>query len=122
VLRPASSSHTKITKSLQELNDITRFRARVEMRRRRNWKKYLEAGQARWKLQQILHKLRVRPTTKEFYTFRKNQYTYWKEEALRRWKGLERIHRSVLFLDEIINTNFLMERVIYKASLDGSLK
>jgi hypothetical protein len=98
---------------------MTHYRGVLEMTRRRKWKKYIEAGKARWNLQQVQHKLRVCPSTKEFYNYRKKQYRYWKREALHRWKGLEKVHRGVVFLDKKINSNFSMERMIYKESLDG---
>jgi hypothetical protein len=103
----------------KELNEITRYRAALEIIRRHKWKKYIEAGHARMKLQKVIHKLRVRPLTKKFYAHREMQYRFWKDKALERWKRLEKIHRGVLVLDELISTNFGMERIIYKKKLDG---
>lgn len=92
--------------------------------RRRKWKSYIEAGQARWKLQKIVHKLRKedRKSGKLLLGMRTRQYEDWKQEALRRWKKLEKYQIGALVLDELINTNFLMERVIYKSELDARKK
>lgn len=89
------------------------------MTRRRKWKKYITAGEARFKLRRIMQKLRSRTTTsKEFYEFRKKQYRSWKEQALRRWKQLEKTQGGIKVLDDTINANFAMERTIYRKKLD----
>ncbi|XMA15197.1 hypothetical protein WAI453_007988 [Rhynchosporium graminicola] len=100
--------------SFEELNQITRYRAALEKIRRQKWKTYLEAGEARFKLQKILRRLRVRPLTKAFYQYRRKQYGFWKEEALKSWKRLEKTHVGIRILDETIDINVRQEGMIYK--------
>jgi len=107
--------------SFKELHAITRYRGLVEIIRRRKWKQYLKAGEARWKLQKVLRRLKSSPKTKAFYEYRKKQYDLWKDKALRTWKELEKIHRGVLILDETININFRQERMIYDKKLRSSM-
>ncbi|KAE8443678.1 hypothetical protein EG329_001450 [Mollisiaceae sp. DMI_Dod_QoI] len=103
----------------RELNAITRYRVVVGIVHRRRWKEYVKAGEARWKLQQVLRRLRSRPLTKAFYEYRRKQFILWKEKALRTWKKLEKIQRGILILDETININFRQERMIYAKKLRG---
>ncbi|CZT04841.1 uncharacterized protein RAG0_11150 [Rhynchosporium agropyri] len=100
--------------SFEELNQITRYRAALEKIRRQKWKTYLEAGEARFKLQKILRRLRVRPLTRAFYQYRMKQYGFWKEEALKSWKRLEKTHVGIRILDETIDINVRQEGMIYK--------
>lgn len=99
---------------VEELNDITRYRALLEIVHRRKWKKYLKAGEGRWKLQKVL---RRRTLTKAFYKYRKHQYRLWKEKALRTWKKLEKLHQGTTILEDTININFSQERMIYAKEL-----
>jgi hypothetical protein len=112
-----------MSNTFQELNEITRYRSVLEDIRRRKWRKYIEAGEARWKLQQLLHRLRVRSwtMTKRYHEYRKKQFETWKKKALRRWKRLEKTHLGILILDETINLNFRQERMIYEKKLGGRL-
>jgi hypothetical protein len=105
--------------NLQELNEITRYRAALEIIYRRKWRKYIKAGRARWQLQQALHHLKCRPLTKAFYKYRKEQFRYWKAKGLRLWKRLEKTHRGFLILEETININFRQERIIHEKKLGG---
>jgi hypothetical protein len=57
------------------LNEITRYRAALEIIYRRKWREYIKAGKARWQLQQALHHLKCRPLTKPFYKYRKEQFS-----------------------------------------------
>ncbi|KAG4433759.1 hypothetical protein IFR05_010758 [Cadophora sp. M221] len=107
--------------SFKELNEITRYRAALERIRRQKWNAYIEAGEARWKLQKICRRLRTRPLTKAFYQYRNKQYQVWKEKALKAWKRLEKTHLGVSILDETININFRQERIIYEKKLGGRL-
>ncbi|CZR69857.1 uncharacterized protein PAC_19757 [Phialocephala subalpina] len=103
--------------SFKELDAITRYRALIEIVRRRKWKKYLKAGEARWKLQNVVRRLKSRPLSKKFYEFQKKQFDESKEKALRSWKKLEKVHQGTLILDETININFRQERMIYAKKL-----
>ncbi|PVH74681.1 hypothetical protein DL98DRAFT_593884 [Cadophora sp. DSE1049] len=107
--------------SFKELNEITRYRAALEGIRRQKWNTYIQAGEARWKLQKILRRLRVRPLTKAFYEYRNKQYKVWKKKALKSWKRLEKTHLGVSILDQTININFRQERIIYEKKLGGRL-
>ncbi|KAH7333062.1 hypothetical protein BKA65DRAFT_596682 [Rhexocercosporidium sp. MPI-PUGE-AT-0058] len=107
--------------SFKELNEITQYRTALEIIRRQKWTTYIEAGEARWKLQKILRRLRIRPLTKAFYQYRNKQYKVWKEKALKSWKRLEKTHLGVCILDETININFRQERIIYEKKLGGRL-
>ncbi|KAH7382081.1 hypothetical protein BKA64DRAFT_713320 [Cadophora sp. MPI-SDFR-AT-0126] len=107
--------------SFKELNEITRYRAALEKIRRQKWNTYIQAGKARWKLQKILRRLRVRPLTKAFYEYRNKQYKDWNKKALKSWKRLEKTHLGVSILDETININFRQERIIYEKKLGGRL-
>ncbi|KAH6706592.1 hypothetical protein BKA61DRAFT_141061 [Leptodontidium sp. MPI-SDFR-AT-0119] len=107
--------------SFKELNEITRYRAALERIRRQKWNAYIEAGEARWKLQKIRRRLRTRPLTKAFSQYRNKQYQVWKEKALKAWKRLEKTHLGVSILDETININFRQERIIYEKKLGGRL-
>tara|TARA_R110002060_G_scaffold24857_1_gene33847 strand:- start:530 stop:868 length:339 start_codon:yes stop_codon:yes gene_type:complete len=110
-----------IVNKQQELNEITRYRAALERIRRQKWNTYIQAGEARWKLQKILRRLRIRPLTKAFYEYRNKQYKVWKEKALKSWERLEKTHLGVSILDETININFRQERIIYEKNLGGRL-
>ncbi|PMD32292.1 hypothetical protein L207DRAFT_590586 [Hyaloscypha variabilis F] len=101
----------------EELNEITRYRAALEIIYRRKWREYNKAGNARWKLQQVLHHLKRRPLTKPFYKYRKEQFREWKAKALKLWKRLEKTHRGILILDSTININFRQERMIHEKHL-----
>ncbi len=101
----------------QELNEITRYRAALEIIYRRKWRKYIKAGDTRWKLQQALRHLKVRPLTKAFYKYRKEQFRTWKARALKLWKKLEKTHRGILILEETININFRQERILHEKHL-----
>lgn len=105
--------------SYKELNEITRYRAALEIICRRKWREYIKAGDARWKLQQALHHLKCRPLTKPFYKYRKEQFRAWKAKALKLWKRLEKTHRGILILEETININFRQERMIHEKHLMG---
>ncbi|KAE9372908.1 hypothetical protein N431DRAFT_246303 [Stipitochalara longipes BDJ] len=105
--------------SYKELNEITRYRAALEIIYRRKWREYNKAGNARWKLQQVLHHLKRRPLTKPFYKYRKNQFREWKAKALKLWKRLEKTHRGILVLESTININFRQERMIHEKYLKG---
>ncbi|KAL2065929.1 hypothetical protein VTL71DRAFT_3599 [Oculimacula yallundae] len=100
--------------SFKELNEITRYRAALEKIRRQKWKTYLEAGEARWKLQKILRRLRIHPLTKAFCQYRKKQYDVWKDKALKSWKRFEKTHHGISLLDETININVRQEGLIYR--------
>jgi hypothetical protein len=104
---------------MQELNEITRYRAALEIIYRRKWREYIKAGDARWKLQQALHHLKCRPLTKPFYKYRKEQFRAWKAKALKLWRRLEERHRGLLILEETININFRQERMIHEKHLMG---
>jgi hypothetical protein len=106
-----------ISKKSQELNEITRYRAALEIIYRRKWRKYIKAGQARWQLQQALHRLKCRPLTNAFYKYRKEQFRTWKTKGLRLWKRLEKTHRGIMILEGTININFLQERIIHEKKL-----
>lgn len=101
--------------SYKELNEITRYRAALEIIYRRKWRKYIKAGDARWKLQKALRHLKVRPLTKAFYKYRKEQFRTWKARALKLWKKLEKTHRGILILEETININFRQERIMHQS-------
>jgi hypothetical protein len=100
---------------------ITRYRGVLEVIRRGKWRTYLKAGEARWKLQQAIRKLKARPLTKAFLKYRKGQMKKWKQKALRAWERLEKTHIGVLILDETININFRQERIIYGKKLRAHL-
>jgi hypothetical protein len=110
-----------IANRIQELDEITRYRAALEIIYRRKWRKYIEAGRARWQLQQAIHHLKCRPLTKAFYNYRKEQFKTWKATGLRLWKRLEKTHRGILILDGTININFRQERVIHEKNLEGRM-
>jgi hypothetical protein len=114
----SSASRTEIDRP-QELNEITRYRAALEIIYRQKWRKYIKAGDARWKLQQALRHLKVRPLTKAFYKYRKEQFRSWKAQALKLWKKLEKTHRGILILEETININFRQERIMHEKHLKG---
>ncbi|KAJ5040223.1 uncharacterized protein L3040_005885 [Drepanopeziza brunnea f. sp. 'multigermtubi'] len=105
--------------SFKELNEITRYRAALEIILRRRWKTYLEAGEARFKLQKLVRRLRARPVTEAYFKYRNKQYKTWKGKALASWKRLEKMHSGVLILDATININFRQERIIYEKELGG---
>ncbi|KAI9050255.1 hypothetical protein LZ554_005423 [Drepanopeziza brunnea f. sp. 'monogermtubi'] len=105
--------------SFKELNEITRYRAALEIILRRRWKTYLEAGEARFKLQKLVRRLRVQPVTEAYFKYRNKQYKTWKGKALASWKRLEKMHSGVLILDATININFRQERIIYEKELGG---
>jgi len=114
----SSSSPSRIRIDLkQELNEITRYRAALEIIYRRKWRKYIQAGDARWKLQKALRHLKVRPLTKAFYKYRKEQFRTWKARALTLWKKLEKTHYGILILEETININFRQERIMHQKHL-----
>jgi hypothetical protein len=116
--KASSSSPSRIrTNRTQELNEITRYRAALEIIYRRKWRKYIKAGDARWKLQLALRHLKARPLTKAFYKYRKEQFRTWKAQALKLWKQLEKTHRGILILEETININFRQERIMHEKHL-----
>lgn len=110
---------TTTSNRFQELDEITRYRAALEIIYRRKWREYIKAGKARWQLQQALHHLKCRPLTKPFYKYRKEQFRTWKAKALKLWKRLEKTHRGILILQETININFRQERMIHEKHLRG---
>ena len=99
------------------MNEITRYRAALEVIYRGKWRKYIVAGKARFELQKVIHSLKVQPLTEKFYKYRKQQFRSWKENALKLWKRLEKYHRGMLILDETIKINFRQERVMWEHHL-----
>ncbi|CAL3968319.1 unnamed protein product [Diplocarpon coronariae] len=107
--------------TFKELNQITRFRFALSPILRRKWRTYLAAGEARFKLQNAVRRLRVRAPTRAFYEFRQQQYRDWKAKALRAWRKLEKTHLGVVVLDATIGINFRQERMIYEKRLRGRM-